>query len=76
MTRCSPPRLLRAAALNAARSPLPRHHAQVYATLAHGADSLTNGDVWVLQAMLHLSALSDGQQARLNALSVKVELAR
>lgn len=76
MIRTSPARLLRAVASNAAQSPLPPHHAQVYAALAHGAHSLTNGDIWVLQAMLHLKALSDRQQATLNALSVKVELAR
>lgn len=74
--RVSPAVLRAAVASNAARSPIPPHHRRIYETLAHGAHSLTSGDIWVLESLLKLPGLTERQLARLNELSVKVERGR
>lgn len=73
--RCSPVRLLAAAASNAMASPLPEHHRIVCAVLARAGSApiLASGDRWLLESFLTLHALSGRQHARLNDLASKVE---
>lgn len=70
-----PLRLLRAAASNATVWPLADH--QRTAITAKGYHwLLTAGDVWFLDCILRLSAISERQQARLNEIASKVERRR
>lgn len=70
------PHLLRfAAALNAQRSPL-RDHQRTALTARAYAELLTPGEMWFLDSVLKLSALSDKQQSRLNEIAGKIERGR
>lgn len=69
--------LLRAAvAANALRSPVPPHHREAYATLAHGGNLLTAGDRWFLESVVRLPAVSERQLAKLRSIAATVELGR
>ena len=74
--RVSPALLRLVAAANAATAPVAAHHATAYAARAHGHKFLTEGELWFIECVLRLSTLSEGQQARLNDIAVKVERGR
>lgn len=66
------------AAALALAAPIPPHHRAAYAVFARampgsGIDLLTEGDRWFLDSILRLPALTERQQARLNAMATKVE---
>ena len=73
MSAVSPALLRLAAAANAARSPVPAHHPTAYAARAYGHKFLTDGELWFLESVLRIPAVSERQQARLNEIAVKVE---
>lgn len=62
----------RVAAINAMRPPLPEHHVTAYAARAHGFKLLTAGELWFLDSVLRLPALSEAQGARLLDIAKKV----
>lgn len=74
ITRVSPA-LLRMVAAHAARPPILPHHAR--AARARGyAELLTPGELWLLNALLKITTLSDKQDARLRDIEFKVERTR
>jgi hypothetical protein len=70
------PALQRVAAINAARPPLPDHYVTAHAARAHGSRLLTAGELWFLESVLKLPALSERQQARLLDIAMKVGRSR
>jgi hypothetical protein len=75
MTVVSPQRLLRAVAANAMAVPMRPHHRIALAARSY-AELLTAFDLWFLEAVLKLPAVSDAQRDRLNAIASKVERGR
>jgi hypothetical protein len=75
MTRLSPSALRRAVLNNAMASPMRPHWQLARSAQSYGW-MLTPQERWFLDALLKLSALSERQQDRLNAIASKVERGR
>ena len=67
--------LLRAAASNSNRSPMPPHHVRLIRARGF-AELITAGELWLLEGLLRVRSISAQQDKRLRDIELKIERAR